>query len=151
MNSEELLRYVRLKREKEMGVILNDNENEFLSKIDKVYNSDSEIKKSIDMLLDTNSLRDAYNVLDGNLEVSNELPSVEQVEKNMMNNTSQIDDVVNSNIVDDVVIPNRVQIPDVEDGGRQFTKRAGFIDVLILSLVTGFIGGVATTILFMMI
>ena len=142
MNSEELLRYVRLKREKEMGVILNDNENEFLSKIDKVYNSDSEIKKSIDMLLDTNSLRDAYNVLDGNLEVSNELPSVEQVEKNMMNNTSQIDDVV---------IPNRVQIPDVEDGGRQFTKRAGFIDVLILSLVTGFIGGVATTILFMMI
>ncbi len=37
-----------------------------------------------------------------------------------------------------------------EEPGRQFVKKAGFADALIMALVTGFVGGIATTILFIM-
>ena len=142
MNNEELLRYVRMKREKEMGIILNDDENAFLNKIDMVANSDAEIKSQINMLLNSTSLRNAYNILDGNVEISNEISSMKEVDETMMSSQTK-----NSNIIDDTMI----KTPEQEDGGRQFTKKAGFVDVLILSLITGFIGGVTTTIIFMMI
>ena len=82
MNNEDLLNYVRMKREKEMGLILTKSQEEFIKKIDMVYNSDEMIKSQIDLLLNTNSLRDAYSVLDGNIE----LPSDEKIEDNTWTN-----------------------------------------------------------------
>lgn len=76
------------------------------------------------------------------------------IEKNkldkIMNAKSSLEmKCIEKNIPSEVLNTNQ-NIQTDEEPGRQFVKKAGFVDALIMALVTGFVGGVATTILFIM-
>ena len=134
MNNTELLRYVLMKKEREMGQTLDEEQERLYNKIEKVCSIDSNIKNEINLLLNSDSLRNTYDILDGKVSVQ---PQTEKTNDVIINKVENIENIVTNK--------------DSDDGDRQLVKKAGFVDALVMALVTGFVGGVATTILFILI
>lgn len=103
--------------------------------------------------------------MDNNYKLSDEqIALVKKVEREMIENKNtkeKIDKILVSKSNNEI---NHIQqgkeyinepiVANVENmnGGRQLVyKKAGFVDALVMALVTGFVGGMATTILFMLI
>lgn len=132
MNKNILLRYVLIKKEVEMGNEIAEENKDFYNKMNMVYNNDPEVKKQIDMLVGAKSLRNAYDIISGR-----------KIEEPVKEPVSEASDIPSGG----EAITNNLEKQKV----LVLTKKAGFADALIMALVTGFIGGIATAILFMMI
>ena len=63
MNKEKLFRYILMKREREMGVSLEEDQLKFFNEMETIINSDPVVKNQIDMLLNTNSMQQMNNIL----------------------------------------------------------------------------------------
>ena len=134
MNNK-LLDYVLMKKEIEMGNKLNQEQEAKFKQMDAVYNSDETIKNEIDKLLNASSLNQAYDILSGKY-IEEPVQKVVETEP-ILNNDNQGGESITNEQEKVLVLSNN--------------KRAGFADALIMALVTGFVGGIATTILFMLI
>ena len=134
MNNK-LLDFVLMKKELEMGNKLNQEQETKFKQLETVYNSDDTIKKEIDKLLNADSLNQAYDILAGKVIE----PVIQQapVTETILNSDNQGGTSMTNEQQKVLVLSNN--------------KRAGFADALIMALVTGFVGGIATTILFMLI
>ena len=132
MNKNILLRYVLIKKEVEMGNEIAEENKDFYNKMNMVYNNDPEVKKQIDMLVGAKSLRNAYDIISGR-----------KIEEPVKEPVSEVSDIPSGG----EAITNNLEKQKV----LVLTKKAGFADAIIMALVTGFIGGIATAILFMMI
>ncbi len=132
MNKNILLRYVLIKKEVEMGNEIAEENKDFYNKMNMVYNNDPEVKKQIDMLVGAKSLRNAYDIISGR-----------KIEEPVKEPVCEASDIPSGG----EAITNNLEKQKV----LVLTKKAGFADALIMALVTGFIGGIATAILFMMI
>lgn len=135
MNNK-LLDFVLMKKELEMGNKLNQEQETKFKQLETVYNSDDTIKKEIDKLLNADSLNQAYDILAGKV-----------IEKPVIQQAPVTETILNSDNQGGTSMTNEQQKVLVLSNN----KRAGFADALIMALVTGFVGGIATTILFMLI
>lgn len=135
MNNK-LLDFVLMKKELEMGNKLNQEQENKFKQLETVYNSDDTIKKEIDKLLNADSLNQAYDILAGKV-----------IEKPVIQQAPVTETILNSDNQGGTSMTNEQQKVLVLSNN----KRAGFADALIMALVTGFVGGIATTILFMLI
>lgn len=154
MNKQKLLRYILMKREIEMGMALEEDQLDFFNKMENIINSDDELQRKINMLLNTDSMQKMNNIMkNGYVE---EQPNIEFESKIEQPNNA-------------VEFRSKVEIPVTEpEGGTSIapaaaemgnqlvlrpntSRKAGFIDALVMALVTGFVGGVATTILFILL
>ena len=135
MNNK-LLDFVLMKKELEMGNKLNQEQETKFKQLETVYNSDDTIKKEIDKLLNADSLNQAYDILAGKV-----------IEKPVIQQAPVTETILNSDNQGGTSMTNEQQKVLVLSNN----KRAGFADALIMALVTGFVGGIATSILFMLI
>lgn len=135
MNNK-LLDFVLMKKEVEMGNKLNQEQETKFKQLETVYNSDDTIKQEIDKLLNADSLNQAYDILAGKV-----------IEKPVIQQAPVTETILNSDNQGGTSMTNEQQKVLVLSNN----KRAGFADALIMALVTGFVGGIATTILFMLI
>ena len=135
MNNK-LLDFVLMKKELEMGNKLNQEQETKFKQLETVYNSDDTIKQEIDKLLNADSLNQAYDILAGKV-----------IEKPVIQQAPVTETILNSDNQGGTSMTNEQQKVLVLSNN----KRAGFADALIMALVTGFVGGIATTILFMLI
>lgn len=141
MNKQKLMRYVLMKKEKEMGIELEKDQVEFFNEIEKVYNSDPILKEQINSLVNASSMRDANNILAGNNKKEAFTPYVED-------NTKPVD-------IDNEVSGGGEIAPTQAETSKVLVKvqnrKAGYVDALVMALVTGFVGGAATTVLFILL
>ena len=130
-----ILRYILMKKEKEMGVSLEPEQEKFYNEMELAYNNDASVKNQIDRLLGADSLKSTYDIMFNNNQAKEEniVPFVPDTKEE---------------IAKVVELPS---VPEPDDTGRQLVKRAGFVDALLMALVTGFIGGIATSILFILV
>ena len=135
MNNK-LLDFVLMKKELEMGNKLTQEQEAKYKQIETVYNSDESIKKEIDKLLNADSLKQAYDIISGKV-----------IEQPVVQEKVEIEPVLNNDNQGGTPMTNEQQKVLVLSNN----KKAGFADALIMALVTGFVGGLATSILFMLI
>lgn len=129
MNNLDLMNYVLIKRELEMGSKkeLTEKEQILVNKIDRICELDEYIKNKIDSLMSTNNISSARKVIATKME--KELPKRQIVEE-----------------------PVVLEKPKVYTLKKPINiNKAGFADALIMALVSGFVSGIAVTILYMMI
>ncbi|MBP3766095.1 MAG: hypothetical protein J6G98_02835 [Bacilli bacterium] len=141
MNKQKLMRYVLMKKEKEMGIELEKEQVEFFNEMEKVYNSDPILKEQINSLVNASSMRDANNILAGNNKKEAFTPYVED-------NIKPVD-------IDNEVSGGGEIAPTQAETSKVLVKtqnrKAGYVDAFVMALVTGFVGGVATTVLFILL
>ena len=141
MNKQKLMRYVLMKKEKEMGIELEKDQVEFFNEMEKVYNSDPILKEQINSLVNASSMRDANNILAGNNKKEAFTPYVED-------NIKPVD-------IDNEVLGGGEIAPTQAETSKVLVKtqnrKAGYVDALVMALVTGFVGGAATTVLFILL
>jgi hypothetical protein len=145
MNKQKLMRYLLMKKEISMGLKLEPYQEKFFNEMETIYNSDPTVKAQIDLLISADSMRKTNQILSGNYHQEKFTP-----------------------YVDEKVVPiNQSVLPDTEvSGGGEIapsqaetskvlvkvasSRKAGFVDALVMALVTGFVGGVATTVIFIL-
>lgn len=142
MNKQKLLRYILMKREKEMGVSLEGEQLEFFNKMENIINSDEELQRRINMLLNTDSMQHMNTIMKNGY--------VEQPNPIAYNNVGK-EEVVTEPEGGTSIAPATAEVGNQLVLRPNTSRKAGFIDALVMALVTGFVGGVATTILFILI
>ncbi len=141
-NNQRLMRYLLMKREVLMGNQLDQEQLKYYNQIENIYNSDEGFKEKIDLLLSADSMRKTNQILSGNYKQEKITPYVE----NSVQNTSvEYDTEVSGG---GEIAPAQAETSKVLV--KVQNKKAGYVDALLMALVTGFIGGVATTILFIL-
>ena len=141
-NNQRLMRYLLMKREVQMGNQLDQEQLKYYNQIENIYNSDAGFKEKIDLLLSADSMRKTNQILSGNYKQEKITPYVE----NPVQNTSvEYDTEVSGG---GEIAPAQAETSKVLV--KVQNKKAGYVDALLMALVTGFIGGVATTILFIL-
>ena len=142
MNKEKLFRYILMKREKEMGVSLDEEQLNFFNEMENIINSDSVVKNQIDILLNTTSMQQMNRTLKkGYIEQSNNIVELKE----------EVDDIVTEPEGGASIAPASTEMGTQLTLKPNTSRKAGFVDGLVMALVTGFVGGVATTILFILI
>ena len=145
-NNQKLMRYLLMKREVLMGNTLDSDQLKFFNEIDSIYNKEENFKTKIDMLLSADSMRKTNQILSGNYKEEKFTPYVE--EKVVP---------INQPVVTDNEVQGGGEIaPAQAENAKVLVKtatsrKAGYVDALVMALVTGFIGGVATTVLYILI
>lgn len=141
-NNQRLMRYLLMKREVLMGNQLDQEQLKYYNQIENIYNSDAGFKEKIDLLLSADSMRKTNQILSGNYKQEKITPYVE----NPIQNTSvEYDTEVSGG---GEIAPAQAETSKVLV--KVQNRKAGYVDALLMALVTGFIGGVATTILFIL-
>lgn len=136
MKLEELKRYILMLREEEMNnnYKLSEEQIALINKVNGQIKTDPKLKAKLDRMLNARSNRE-INAIENGIEVKE---------------TKAVDFVPQK---EEVVEENKV-VSFQEKKGKQLVltnnRRAGYIDALVMALVTGFVGGIATTILLMM-
>ena len=143
-NNKRLMRYLLMKREVLMGNTLDNDQLKFYNEIESIYKSDNGFKEKIDLLLSADSMRKTNQILSGKYKEEKFTPYVEE------------------KIVE---FPKQVEYDTEVSGGGEIapqqaetskvlikaaSRKAGYVDALVMALVTGFVGGLATTILFIL-
>lgn len=141
---DEMYRYVLLLREEEMGnnYKLSPEQVHLIKKIETSLKDTPDLKEKLDSMAKASSMSEIYEIYSG-----------KKIEVKELNITKK------ENVVtfEQQKLENKaINLQTQSEGGRQYTKvpankKAGYIDALVMALVTGFIGGIATTIIFMMI
>lgn len=149
-NNRRLMRYLLMKREILMGNTLNQEQLKFYNEIESIYNTDIGFKEKIDLLLSADSMRKTNQILSGNYKEEKFTPYVDEIEPAN----------INSNVIKPLEYDTEVSgggeiAPAQAENSKVLVKvassrKAGFVDALVMALVTGFVGGVATTILFIL-
>lgn len=141
-NNQRLMRYLLMKKEVSMGNQLDQEQLKYYNQIENIYNSDAGFKEKIDLLLSADSMRKTNQILSGNYKQEKITPYVE----NPVQNTSvEYDTEVSGG---GEIAPAQAETSKVLV--KVQNRKAGYVDALLMALVTGFIGGVATTILFIL-
>ena len=141
-NNQRLMRYLLMKREVQMGNQLDQEQLKYYNQIENIYNSDAGFKEKIDLLLSADSMRKTNQILSGNYKQEKITPYVES-------------SVQNTSVEYDTEVSGGGEIAPVQAETSKVlvkvqNRKAGYVDALLMALVTGFIGGVATTILFIL-
>ena len=145
-------KFVLMLKEKEMGNEIPSDELEFFNKMNEYYNTDFEFKNLVDLTMAATSKRELDSIINGDLEENND--------ETIKIPTAEIKEALKQETVSMPYIPR----DDTPQGGtakaqeepakvltlKKPSARAGYADVLTLSLVSGFILGTATTILFIL-
>lgn len=141
-NNQRLMRYLLMKREVLMGNQLDQEQLKYYNQIENIYNSDEGFKEKIDLLLSADSMRKTNQILSGNYKQEKITPYVESSDQNI---PVEYDTEVSGG---GEIAPAQAETSKVLV--KVQNKKAGYVDALLMALVTGFIGGVATTILFIL-
>ena len=146
MNRQKIMRYLLMKKEKEMGTKLEPYQEKFFNEMEALCNSDEEIKRQINALLNVGSVQNINQMLSGTYKEKEFTPYVEEKIIPMPRPIEY-----------DTEVPggSEMAMPQAETSKvlvkTASNRKAGFIDALVMALITGFVGGVATTILFILI
>ena len=124
ITNQELERYVLTIREEEMGndYRLDESQVKLISKVNQALKESPNLRNKITQLLQSSSKRE-MNAIQQGREYKPEQPTV-----------TNIDSLTSKKVL---VLKDQ--------------KRAGYVDALVMALVTGFMGGLSTAILWMMI
>lgn len=124
ITNQELERYVLTIREEEMGndYRLDESQVKLISKVNQTLKENPNLRNKITQLLQSSSKRE-MNAIQQGREYKPEQPTV-----------TNIDSLTSKKVL---VLKDQ--------------KRAGYVDALVMALVTGFMGGLSTAILWMMI
>jgi hypothetical protein len=124
ITNQELERYVLTIREEEMGndYRLDESQVKLISKVNQALKENPNLRNKITQLLQSSSKRE-MNAIQQGREYKPEQPTV-----------TNIDSLTSKKVL---VLKDQ--------------KRAGYVDALVMALVTGFMGGLSTAILWMMI
>ena len=124
ITNQELERYVLTIREEEMGndYRLDESQVKLISKVNQALKENPNLRNKITQLLQSSSKRE-MNAIQQGREYKPEQPTV-----------TNIDSLTSKKVL---VLKNQ--------------KRAGYVDALVMALVTGFMVGLSTAILWMMI
>ncbi len=124
ITNQELERYVLTIREEEMGndYRLDESQVKLISKVNQALKENPNLRNKITRLLQSSSKRE-MNAIQQGREYKSEQPTV-----------TNIDSLTSKKVL---VLKDQ--------------KRAGYVDALVMALVTGFMGGLSTAILWMMI
>ena len=124
ITNQELERYVLTIREEEMGndYRLDESQVKLISKVNQALKENPNLRNKITRLLQSSSKRE-MNAIQQGREYKPEQPTV-----------TNIDSLTSKKVL---VLKDQ--------------KRAGYVDALVMALVTGFMGGLSTAILWMMI
>ena len=124
ITNQELERYVLTIREEEMGndYRLDESQVKLISKVNQALKENPNLRNKITQLLQSSSKRE-MNAIQQGREYKPEQPTV-----------TNIDSLTSKKVL---VLKDQ--------------KRAGYVDALVMALVTGFKGGLSTAILWMMI
>lgn len=124
ITNQELERYVLTIREEEMGndYRLDESQVKLISKVNQALKENPNLRNKITQLLQSSSKRE-MNAIQQGREYKPEQPTVTNI---------------------DSLTSKKVLVLKVQ-------KRAGYVDALVMALVTGFMGGLSTAILWMMI
>ena len=124
ITNKELERYVLTIREEEMGndYRLDESQVKLISKVNQALKENPNLRNKITQLLQSSSKRE-MNAIQQGREYKPEQPTV-----------TNIDSLTSKKVL---VLKDQ--------------KRAGYVDALVMALVTGFMGGLSTAILWMMI
>ena len=124
ITNQELERYILTIREEEMGndYRLDESQVKLISKVNQALKENPNLRNKITQLLQSSSKRE-MNAIQQGREYKPEQPTV-----------TNIDSLTSKKVL---VLKNQ--------------KRAGYVGALVMALVTGFMGGLSTAILWMMI
>ncbi len=124
ITNQELERYILTIREEEMGndYRLDESQVKLISKVNQALKENPNLRNKITRLLQSSSKRE-MNAIQQGREYKSEQPTV-----------TNIDSLTSKKVL---VLKDQ--------------KRAGYVDALVMALVTGFMGGLSTAILWMMI
>ena len=124
ITNQELERYILTIREEEMGndYRLDESQVKLISKVNQALKENPNLRNKITQLLQSSSKRE-MNAIQQGREYKSEQPTV-----------TNIDSLTSKKVL---VLKDQ--------------KRAGYVDALVMALVTGFMGGLSTAILWMMI
>ena len=124
ITNQELERYILTIREEEMGndYRLDESQVKLISKVNQALKENPNLRNKITQLLQSSSKRE-MNAIQQGREYKPEQPTV-----------TNIDSLTSKKVL---VLKDQ--------------KRAGYVDALVMALVTGFMGGLSTAILWMMI
>ena len=124
ITNQELERYVLTIREEEMwnDYRLDESQVKLISKVNQALKENPNLRNKITQLLQSSSKRE-MNAIQQGREYKPEQPTV-----------TNIDSLTSKKVL---VLKDQ--------------KRAGYVDALVMALVTGFMGGLSTAILWMMI
>ena len=124
ITNQELERYILTIREEEMGndYRLDESQVKLISKVNQALKENPNLRNKITRLLQSSSKRE-MNAIQQGREYKPEQPTV-----------TNIDSLTSKKVL---VLKDH--------------KRAGYVDALVMALVTGFMGGLSTAILWMMI
>ena len=124
ITNQELERYILTIREEEMGndYRLDESQVKLISKVNQALKENPNLRTKITRLLQSSSKRE-MNAIQQGREYKSEQPTV-----------TNIDSLTSKKVL---VLKDQ--------------KRAGYVDALVMALVTGFMGGLSTAILWMMI
>ena len=124
ITNQELERYILTIREEEMGndYRLDESQVKLISKVNQALKENPNLRNKITRLLQSSSKRE-MNAIQQGREYKSEQPTV-----------TNIDSLTYKKVL---VLKDQ--------------KRAGYVDALVMALVTGFMGGLSTAILWMMI
>lgn len=141
-NNQRLMRYLLMKREVLMGNQLDQEQLKYYNQIENIYNSDAGFKEKIDLLLSADSMRKTNQILSGNYKEEKINPYVESP---IQNTSVEYDTEVSGG---GEIAPAQAETSKVLV--KVQNRKSGYVDALLMALVTGFVGGVATTILFIL-
>lgn len=124
ITNQELERYILTIREEEMGndYRLDESQVKLISKVNQALKENPNLRNKITQLLQSSSKRE-MNAIQQGREYKSEQPTVTNIDS----------------------LPSK-KVLVLKD-----QKRAGYVDALVMALVTGFMGGLSTAILWMMI
>ena len=124
ITNQELERYILTIREEEMGndYRLDESQVKLISKVNQALKENPNLRNKITRLLQSSSKRE-MNAIQQGREYKSEQPTV-----------TNIDSLTSKKVL---VLKDQ--------------KRAGYVDALVMALVTGFMGGLSSAILWMMI
>lgn len=136
MTLEEATSYILILREEEFGnnYKLSEAQVNLIKKVNELIKQDPQLKTKLDMMLLSRNNEEIKNIWYG---VNNTMLPIKE------------DNSIEENVIEDIIdddIPN-----SSDEKGKQKVKTSGFVDVLVMSLVTGFIGGISMVVLLMLI
>lgn len=147
---DEMVRYILMLKEEEMenNYKLTDSQIALNSKVREGLKNNPDLRIKFSKMVQASSLSEMKLIWDGKEKV------IVQPESSIL-----LEDTMNLENLKTDILQNDVQ--ESLEKGRQYVlekgksikddKRAGYVDALVMALVTGFVGGISTAILMMML
>ena len=120
---EKLKRYILFLREEEMNnnYKLSEEQLNFISQVNQELKENPELKVMLNKMLSAKSTREMKGAPVDSLDEKDQFDSVSSSSQNI----------------------------ETKENAKVYVKKAGYVDALVMALVTGFMGGIFTTFLLM--